>query len=302
MSNQIIMRPCYNRPEMLKLSIEYEIAAREYFDIGEDLYTIFIVEYGSPEAVLRLIDTYPYPKSVIKRTSKFGLSKNILDGFKTAFPFTDDWLIYIEDDILLHKTYFQYIYTVLLNKELNNFSVISAYNFDDSGDVHKIRKDRHYAALAPLISKEFYYTYVEPCSCEAFYSNPAQYVCRMNDMYLDYQKDRTYRYKDSTHHQQAGLINRLMDVSRVEEGKYVVMPEVNRIQHIGIYGHNRRVGKGLIGNTLEERTEYLRAVIKDSKLMYEMAGSKEYNDYKIFSYKLDHWDGTLTLADKHFTS
>jgi len=301
MRQQIIMRPVYNRSEMLKLSLEYEVAARKYFDIGEDFLTIFVVECGSPPKILELIDEYPYKKEIIKREYNFGLSKNILEGFKTSFPFCDDWLIYIEDDILLHKTYFQYIKTVLDMKELNNFSIISSFNFDDNGSVNKVRMDRHYAALGPVISKKFYYTYVEPCSNEAFYNNPAGFVCDLNDLYKEYQKDRTYRYTNSEHHAQAGLINRLTDVAKIEDDMYVVMPFVNRSMHIGFTGYNRPGGK-LKGNTFEERFEDLKYVIKDAALLYDRSATKQYNDYKIFSSKLDTWDGTLTLADKHFTS
>ena len=122
MGKQIIMRPCYNRPEMFKLSLEYEIKAREYFDIGEDFYTVFVAEYGSPQSIYDLIKEYPYKHTVIEREQKFGLSANILEGMKFAFKNTDDWVIYIEDDILLHETYFKYIKTVLDMQELNNFS------------------------------------------------------------------------------------------------------------------------------------------------------------------------------------
>ena len=301
MSTQVIMRPVFNRPEMLKLSIDYEIAAREYYSIDCEFLTVFVVEYGATSKVLELVESYPYNKTIVKRKHNFGLSKNILDGFKISFPFADDWLVYLEDDILLHKTYFQYIDVVLNMQELSNYSVISPYNFDDEGSVNKVRKDRHYAALGPLISRYFYYTYLEPCSNESFYNDPVNFVCKLNDLYKEYQHDRTYRYRNAQHFAQAGLCNRLMDVARIEEGKYVVMPEVNRIQHIGIYGYNRPGGK-LNGSTFDERLADLKSVIKDPKLMYDRSATKQYNDYKAFSPKLDNWDGTLQLADKHFIS
>jgi len=302
MSKQIIMRPVYNRPEMLALSFEYEYKAREYFNIGPELHTIFIVEFDSDSKVLELIDNYKYKNTVIKRTSKFGLSANILEGFKVAFDLTDDWLLYIEDDILLHKTYFKYIHALLNKKELFNFSVLSPYSFTDVGSVDVVRMDRHYAALAPVISKNFYETFVYPCSNNYFYSDPATFVLKLNTIYEKYQHDRTYRYKDATHHQQAGLINRLCDVARIESGMHVVMPEISRMQHIGIYGYNRVVGKKLQGSTFEERLQHLKKVILEKDLMYDMAGSKQYNDYKVFSTSLSKWTGNIILADKHFTS
>jgi hypothetical protein len=44
------MRPAYNRPEMLQLSIEYEIEARKTANIKDNEYlTFFLIEYGAPK-------------------------------------------------------------------------------------------------------------------------------------------------------------------------------------------------------------------------------------------------------------
>jgi hypothetical protein len=301
MNNRIIVRPVFNRAEMLKLSIDYEIKAREYYDIGYDFTTIFIIENGATKDVLELVYSYPFNKQIIERYSHFGLSANILEGLKTAFDLTSEWVLYIEDDILLHETYFKYIDLILNMSELSKWSVISPYNFNDNGNVQFVRKDRHYAALAPIIRKYFFELYVRPCAKDTFYKHPAAFVNTLDELYKSYCKDRIYRYKTSIHHQQAGLINRLCDVARIEEGLYVVMPEVTRIQHIGFFGYNRPGGK-LKGDTFEERLNYLKEIIKSSEAMYEASATKQYNDYKAFSPKLTQWDGTLQLAKKHFTS
>jgi hypothetical protein len=286
---------------MLKLSIDYEIKAREYYDIEYNFTTIFIVEYGATDAVLKLVHNYPFDKQIIERHTRFGLSANILEGLKTAFDLTSEWVLYIEDDILLHETYFKYIDFILNMSELSQWSVISPASFNDKGNVQFVRKDRHYAALAPIIRKYFFELYVRPCATPAYYNNRADFVKILNDSYKEYQKDRMYRFKNIEQNQQAGLINRLCDVARIEEGLYVVMPEVNRIQHIGFFGYNRPGGK-LQGETFEERLNYLKEIIKSSEAMYEASATKQYNDYKAFSSKLTQWDGTLQLAKKHFTS
>ncbi len=303
MKKQVILRPVYNRPEMLYLSLEYEYKARETYKLPDaDFHTIFVVEHGATPEVLSMVKNYKYEKSVLFRERKYGLSVNILEGMRSAFSMAEDYIIYLEDDILVHSTYFRYIDAIMRKDDLQNFSVISAFNFSDNGDVNKVYKDRHYAALAPLITKRFYESYIKPHSCNAFYSNPATYVTALDNAYSKYQSDRTYRYKKDIHHQQAGLINRLCDVARIEEDMYVVMPEVSRFQHIGMYGYNRHMGKPLKGNTLSKRIDNLRTIIQDANLMYDMAGSKEYNDYRVFSDKLNSWDGTIILSDKHFRS
>ncbi len=303
MKKQVILRPVFNRPEMLSLCLEYEYKARETFAIpSTEFHTVFVIEYGASAEVVDIVKNYKYEKIIIYRPRRYGLSANILEGMRTAFDITDDYIVYLEDDILVHKSYFSYLYKIMQHTDLQDFSVISAFNFNDDGTVTRVRKDRHYAAWAPLITRRFYEGYVRPHSCKQFYNNPSRYVVALNEQYKDYWDSRMYRYKTDMHHQQAGLINRLCDIARIEEGLYVVMPEVARSQHIGIYGSNRRVGKPLSGDTLSKRIAHLRTIVQDASKMYEMAGSKEYNDYRVFSEKLDEWDGTLTLSDKHYIS
>lgn len=292
---QTIMRPVYNRPEMLLLSMEAEIEARNYYNFPDDFVTIFIIEHGSDPVTMDLVSQYPFRNYCILRPKKFGLSVNILEGFKNAFSFASDYVIYIEDDVLLHKTYFQYMDT-LLNMDLGKVSVLSAYNFDDGGNINEVRKHNHYAALAPLITKEFYVEYVLPCSCDYFYTNPAQFAINMNNKYKEHWETRRYRYKDSTHHAQAGIINRLTDIAEIEEGMWAIMPGVNRQQHIGFWGENRQKNKDIPGIEFMERVGNLRNIIKDPDIMLDMAGSKQYNDYKTFSPKLEDWDGKLLLV------
>ena len=101
----IMMRPVYNRPEMLFLSIEYEIKAREYYKStkkyfsDDDYTTLFIIEHGAHPMVEQFVKNYPYRSLIIKRPEQYGLTINILEGFKAAFDRTDTHVVYIEDDI-----------------------------------------------------------------------------------------------------------------------------------------------------------------------------------------------------------
>jgi len=292
----IILRPVFNRPEMLELSIEYEQKAREYVGGLHNVITLFIIEHGAPEKVLELIDEYPYEKEIIKRERKLGLTVNILEGMKAAFDIADDFIIHLEDDILLHETYFKYIKAALSVDGIQPFSVLSPYNCDDKGDVHLIRKAHHYAALAPMITKKFFEDYVRPCAVEAYYKNKPGFIVALNAQFKDHWESRRYKYRDHTHWEQAGLINRLVDAAMINEEMYVIMPAVNRQQHIGYFGKNRRGGK-IPGKNYEERLENLREIIKDPDKMYALSATKQYNDYKTFSSKLNNWDGTLRLKN-----
>jgi hypothetical protein len=290
----VILRPVYNRPEMLTLSIEAEIRARSKFELC-DFITLFLVEHGSPQRTLDLISSYPYSYDCIFRDKKYGLTVNILEGMKSAFSGTESFILHLEDDILLHETYFEYI-SVLFRIAGDKFSVLSPYCSNDAGDVHEVNKHNHYAALAPIISKEFFNEFIKPNAIAAYYRNPAGYVINLNNRYKEYWGSRKYKYRDAKHHEQAGLINRLVDVAIIEDDRYIFTPQVNRQQHIGYFGKNRPGGI-LPGNNYEERLSVLRKIVLDADMMYAMSATKQYNDYLTFSPKLEDWNGSLFLGD-----
>lgn len=294
----IILRPVYNRPEMLYLSIEYEVKARESFGKTSNLKTMFLVEHDSPPQTLELVDKYPYDKEIIFRKEKFGLTRNILEGMKEAFSITDNYVIYIEDDILVHKTYFQYLKSVMSYiSGKYKYSVISPYNFNDNGDVHIFRRAHHYAALAPLINKKFFNKYIAPCIGPEYYYDfwtRDAFIQGLNEKYRDYWESRMYKYGDSrAHNEQAGLINRLVDVAMIENDMFVFMPRVNRQIHIGFYGKNR-VGSGIPGKNFKQRLNNLRDIVENNKFA-KVTQDKRYMDYLPFSEKLENWNGSLIL-------
>jgi hypothetical protein len=292
MSN-IILRPVFNRPEMLALSLEYEKKAREYYDFG-DLETLFLVEYGADLKTKKLIKEYPFEAKYIVREKKFGLTINILEGMKAAFEITDNFIIHLEDDILLHETYFEYMAVLQALIGHDNYSVLSPYNPNNKGDVQEINKHNHYAALAPLISKKFFEIYVKPCANVDYYNNPPKFVAALNNMYKAHWESRRYKYTNTAHWEQAGLINRLVDVAIIEEKRYLYRPMINRHQHIGYFGKNRPGGI-IPGGNYKERLANLREIILDADKMYKMSATKQYNDYQIFSPELKKWDGKLIL-------
>lgn len=292
-ATNVILRPVYNRPEMFYLSLEYEIEARKHYMLPGDFITVFLVEHGAPKIIHDFIDKYPFRNHRILRQKKFGLTMNILEGMKEAFSLADEYVIYLEDDILLHKTYFEYLNVILNMENLGDFSIISPYSPNDAGSVNEVRKTNIYAALAPLINKKFYFNYIYKCSNTNYYNNMALFVSELNEKYKDYWKSRRYKYTDVAHYEQAGIINRLVDVAMIDDEMYVIVPKVNRQIHIGFLGKNR--SGFLPGKGFEERLANLREIIKDPNEMYKHTNSKQYNDYKIFSPKLDEWDGTVVF-------
>lgn len=294
MSKNIIMRVVWNRSEMLQISIEHEIEARKYHMLSGDFTTLFVIEYGAPSKVFELVEKYPFEKQIIVRESQYGLSKNILEGMKIAFNMTDDYIIYIEDDICIHKTYFKYM-DLLLNMDIGKFSVLSAFNHNNNGSVNEVYKGHHYCAWGALISKNFFTKYINTFACTSYYENRASIVLTINEKYKEYFgiEGKNYKFKNSNFNEQAGLINRLVDVAMIEEDLYIIMPKVNRQIHIGFYGKNRP--GSLFGDTYDERLTNMKNIIMNNKF-YELSQSKQYDDYELFSKKLDAWDGTIKIV------
>ncbi len=289
------VRPVYNRPEMLQLSIESEIIAREFFyPYKFNITTIFAVEFSAPQKVLDIITSYPYPKIVIKRVYRHGDPFNQLEAIKLAGELTDSLIFYSTDDILIHKSYYKYIDEVIKNVDMSKVSSISAHNINGDSDPDIIHMRHHFSACLPVITKDFYDRYLGQCINLNYYSNKANFCKNLGNDYKNFWGPEGYKYKDSIqHHSWDGLCNRLTDLAMIEDQMYVVTPGMNRQVHIGFYGSNRRVGnQGIEGDTFEDRVNNLRGIVKDPKLMYDLSG-QQYDDYKVFDKKLDSWNGTL---------
>ena len=170
MSN-VMMRPACNRPEMLYLSIESEIQAREYHKFPSDLKTVFVLDKGYDKKTMEIIRDYPYSKEIVSRDQKFGLSKNILEGMKHCFAQTDEYIIYVEDDIVLHRTYFQYMDKLLEMFDPSEYSVLMGYNMENKGDVNAVSKSNFYKALATIMRKDFFNDYLKPCISSVYYKD-----------------------------------------------------------------------------------------------------------------------------------
>jgi len=284
---------------MLYLSFEYEKAAREYYSLPGQFVTLFLVEAGTPQEVLNVVQQYPYESVYEFRPQRYGLTVNILEGMKQAFKMADDFVIYIEDDVLLHRTYFKFMDVLLNMHEIQGkYSILSPFSKVEGDNVNHIFKRHHYAALAPFIPKEFHTNYILPHSTMEYYKNEPGFIKAM-DEHFEKHRDKGYKYRVDKlmHWQQAGMINRLVDIAMIQEDKWVINPDINRQQHIGFFGINRPGGM-IPGNGFKQRVENLREIIKTPEALYEATGSKQYKDYTAFRPGLESWDGTLRLTNE----
>jgi hypothetical protein len=290
-----ILRPVWNRPEMLLFSLEYEVEARKNYKFSSDMFTLFVAEHNTTPEVHAVIKHYPFPYHIIERETPYGLTPNILEGYKVAFQNSDSFVITIEDDVLLHKSYFKWIDSIFnLGDDLPSFSVINTWG-PNNGDVDYIKKAHHYGPWAPLVNKDFFERYILPHANVAYYRNRPAKMLELNKNYMKYRESGKYKFKGTEYNEQAGLINRLVDHAMIDEDMYVLTPEVNRTRNIGYFGKNRR-GGSIPGKDFAERTANLEKIITDPEEMLRHAGIKKWaEDYALFNPALDEWDGDIKV-------
>ena len=302
MERNVIFRPAYNRPEMLQLSIDHEIEARNIAGIQQNEYlTYFLLEYDAPKKVLEIAHSYPFAAKYRYRKRwwrppakrRYGITRNLLQGMKEGFRKARNHAIVIEDDILLHYSFFQYVKKLQSLPDLKNYSVLLALGSNENGDCSAISIAHHdYSPLAPVINKAFWKKYLKQFSNFRYYQNRNKTIIKLNQKYHSYWKNG-YKFKDSkTYNNHDGLINRLVDAAFIEDGMVVVTPEVSRQIHIGVYGLNTK-GMLIPGNDYSERLQNLKKIIADNRLNeYTKSTILSFNG---FSPQLESWNGRLFI-------
>lgn len=296
MEKLCVLRSVYNRPEMLYLSIESEIKAREHCCL--DYTTLFVVEYGADPKCLEIINQYPFVKEVIVRTFKHNGWGNILEGLKTIFLTTAiAAALNIEDDCILHKSYFKYIKKAFELAKIKGFSTISASRRHvPNTDPCLIKYMNLFEAPGSMISAYFFNKYVEPYATFDYYRNRPNIIDKINirnnnDVRSKYRLDRN---NTLTHVGWDGMVNRLIDTAIMEEGMYAISPFMDRQIHIGFYGQNRYGTFPATTKDFDERVSILRDLTSSAEKMQSL--DSQYKDYVHFDPHLDVWDGVLRLA------
>jgi hypothetical protein len=282
---------------MLYISIESEIEARKTIS-NDSYYTTFVVDYGYDPICMDIINAYPFENEVIVRPFKHMGWGNILEGFKHVFGGDCTYSINIEDDCLLHSSFFKYVNKAQALLKNERISVIntSRRSVVDSDPV-TISRTNLFEAPACVIYKEFFNKYVRKYASQDYYTNRAGVIDVVNSFNPD---DERSKYRKSLGNQYShvgwdGLVNRLIDTAYINEGMFSVSNFCDRNIHIGFYGANRQ-GSFPSGGSVDfyDRVEILRKIIisKESMQQYDSV----YFDYTTFSPLLDTWDGSLEFV------
>lgn len=291
----ILIRSVFNRPEMLYLSIKYEIAARKYYQ-NDDIKTIFAVDYGGDPGCLDVIKRYPFEKFVIQRPYRHKVCANIMEALRATTQHIDTYFINLEDDCVLHKTYFKFVDEALKLIPDKKFSVLTTWGLSPHGDPSVLKPGVFSCGPGTVISKYFFDKYMLEHATETYYRNwipTIDAVNRRNEI----NPNAKYSIKKGNQHDHLdwdGLMNRLVDTALFEEGVHSYSSLCYRLLHIGFFGFNRPYGrypKEL--DTFTKRVEFLERGIYEPKLLEQLDGV--YKDYNTFDSRLDSWDGGLLL-------
>jgi len=276
--------------------MEYEIKARK--QLSTDNYsTLFALEHNAdPKCVELIQDYYPFEKTVVTRSFRHFGWGNILEGFKQAFFEGADYVLNIEDDCLLHETYFTYMNTALNLLKGNKFSVINASRrLVPNTSITGVQATNLFEAPACLMNGYFFNKYVRPYATYDYYTNRETIIHLVNKRNGDDKRSK-YRAERKNLFQHIGwdgLVNRLIDTAFIEEGLRSYSPMCDRQIHIGFYGQNR-IGKLPFKHPeFADRVEALRDTALNAAKMMQL--DPNYKDYVDFASQLDAWSGELTL-------
>lgn len=289
----VILRTAFVKPEMLHLSIKYEQLAREHFK--DDYLTIFVMDHGYDPKCDEVIDDYPFEKLVIRRPFRHMVCANIMEGLKFAIDEASNFIINMEDDVILHKTYFEFVRKAhnLVNDK--GYSVITTWGYSPFGDPSILRQTDYSCGPGTVINKEFFRKYMLQHATPAYYSNWVPTITEVNKL-NESNPDAKYSIKKGNalgHLDWDGLMNRLVDYAGFNDGLHGYSSLCFRLLHVGFYGFNRRGRYPSDIRTFDEKVKFLESHIYDPAMLSALDGT--YKDYHMFDRGLDSWDGSLKL-------
>lgn len=252
----------YNRPELMKLSVESVFDCR-----GIDDVDVFYSIDGNGE--MSFVDPCIFKGGWV-RFGKTGLSFNILESIEYLFDCKYDRVIIVEDDIIVSRDFIEYIDHAFKHKDEDCFSV-SGYSRKcapvSDGPDNLICKVDWYHPWGVAFDRADYALMEEHINDE-YFKNPKKYMDdvilpaaeRNNKPYYNYALQGSYNTL------QAGLINSI----RAIHGKRQIMPCMSRCQNIGYYGANQSI-KSYDGANLKDLATLKKAMHHNIKFNKDYA-------------------------------
>ena len=223
-----ILLPGRNRPEFFYQVMESLVKNPEI----KDYSLLFALENDVDQRYFDVIQTFKdgLKMEIVKWPERYGLTKGILEGLKLASSKSDEYVILLEDDVVVSKDFLRfldYCYRHFYTAD-GDIAAIGTTTNRAIGRVDYVYKEQWYLPWGVLIPRHFFNKFLlEHCN-EAYYQNSKDYA---NKYYQIESKGREA--------EQAELVLRIM----LKNSFYQILPEVPRSLEIGIYGKHRRIGK-----------------------------------------------------------
>lgn len=258
----IVLIPCYYRPEYLSLCLEYLSKAegarnnKEYW-VCQDYRFQDDHRYGiQARWTKEVVDNSPIPVRFVQRQPHgyTGNSMNTLEAYKEAFQ-TDAKLIYlVEEDVLVSPDFFRWHEAVVAN---GSYFCSVAYRCARNGGVDKtidsseayFESKVDFASIGVCWPRENLRAVVEHAKPE-YYADMGGYLDSRfpNDVYSGW------------YHEQDGLVMRVLH----EQKGTVAWAYRPRAFHVGNVGYHRPNGKRGDGQ-LQDKVSFLKSWIYDAE-------------------------------------
>lgn len=276
----IVLIPCWQRPEFLSLCIEQILSAEGC----ENYHYLFLLDRGFAKENLDLISIFPLDKTTLPRPETVpGIgrqSMNLLEGYRWASEQDCKKVFLIEEDIMIANDFFTWHEAVHEAEDLlcsiateNNNTVHFA---EDNLSKYYEGSPMDFQSLGVCWDREALKKYIIPHATKEYYRNPRGYVLAKFPTSV----------MGGNYAEQDGLIRRIREL---ECPLQVIFPDVPRAFHAGYYGYNRPSTKIPRGN-LHYKIEHLRSIIFNNEKMLEHSINEGYySDSKPINLKNPKW-------------
>lgn len=242
-----VLMPGRNRPEFFYLTMESLVKNPEL----KDYSILFALEGDVDQRYFDVIQTFSDGLTVetVRWPERYGLTKGILEGLKIASSKSDEYVILLEDDVVVSRDFLRfldYCYRHFYSPD-GDIAAIGTTTNRSIGRVNRVYKEQWYLPWGVLIPKHFFNKFLlEHCN-DSYYQNSKEYA----DNYY-------FKESEGEEVEQAGLVLRIM----IKNGFYQILPEVPRSLEIGFYGKHRYCKVDRYNEkSLEERIDYTREFV-----------------------------------------
>jgi len=263
MHSDVVVVPCFDRPEYLYVCIEM-IKLSDHHD--EHLF-LFALDKGFDADNMHIIEQSGLRYEVVcnngTRYRHMKQSYNVLEAYRVACELSAKYVYLIEDDIFIAKSFFTMHRRA---QAMNPFCSIAAH-LQNAKHLHTLHPstiglttESVYQSWGVCWNKEILQKYVLPHANGRYYREGGRYLA----------KRFPWHFLGRSYGEQDGLIRRVHD----DSGKSIAFFDYPRAFHAGIWGYHRQ-GERVKGWDLEKKISFIKSTCFSHEKMQKY---NEFND------------------------